>query len=104
MRFKDVTYEDLLNLKIVLDFNSDDLTSLKLYNIYRRFYTEYLIKKLRLLDYDKLVQELNIENTNYKILIWDQDGLDRYGNAATIYDRNYHGYIFIYDYAKYKSK
>ena len=81
MKFKDVTYDDLVSLNIALDFNRDDQVSLILYNIYRRFYTEYLIKKLRLLDYDKLLQELNIENN-------DLDFYKRYSS-------DYLKYIFI---------
>ena len=81
MKFKDVTYDDLVSLNIALDFNRDDQISLKIYNIYRRFYTEYLIKKLRLLDYDKLLQELNIENN-------DLDFYKRYSS-------DYLKYIFI---------
>ncbi len=81
MKFKDVTYDDLVSLNIALDVNRDDQVSLILYNIYRRFYTEYLIKKLRLLDYDKLLQELNIENN-------DLDFYKRYSS-------DYLKYIFI---------
>jgi len=81
MKFIDVTYEDLNNLKIALDFNNDDQVSLKIYNIYRRFFTEYLIKKLNLIDYDKLLQELNINNND----------LDFYKK----YSSNYLKYIFV---------
>ena len=81
MNFKNVIYEDLCNLNIALDISEQDTTSLNIYNIYRRFFTEYLIKKLNLIEYDKMVQELNIDN-NY---------LDFYKD----YTSDYLDYIFI---------
>ena len=81
MKFKELSYEDIAGLKTDLDFSQDDARSLKIYNIYRRFYTEYLINKFELIQYDRKIINMNLP--------------DGYLDLYKEYTSNYLKYIFV---------